>query len=65
MEHRFRPYARVLLVNMWCNDIGREVASGKPLLKTIFQVNLKAGRCSFTPASPPLHPRFTALGCSA
>ena len=28
-------------VNMWCNDIGREVASGKPLLKTIFQVNLK------------------------
>ncbi|EEH50984.1 uncharacterized protein MICPUCDRAFT_23802 [Micromonas pusilla CCMP1545] len=33
--------ADVLLVNMWCNDIGREVASGKPLLKTIFQVNLK------------------------
>ena len=33
--------ADVLLVNMWCQDIGREVASGKPLLKTIFQVNLK------------------------
>ena len=31
----------VLLVNVWCNDIGREHASGKPLLKTILQVNLK------------------------
>ena len=31
----------VLLVNVWCNDIGREQASGKPLLKTILQVNLK------------------------
>ena len=33
--------ADVLLVNMWCNDIGREQASGKPLLRTIFEVNLK------------------------
>ncbi len=33
--------ADVLLVNIWCHDIGREHGSGKPLLKTIFQVNLK------------------------
>ncbi|KAG2432901.1 hypothetical protein HXX76_008632 [Chlamydomonas incerta] len=33
--------ADVLLVNVWCHDIGREHGSGKPLLKTIFQVNLK------------------------
>ncbi len=30
--------ADVLLVNMWAKDIGREAGSGKPLLKTIFQV---------------------------
>lgn len=33
--------ADVLLVNIWCHDIGREQGSGKPLMKTIFQVNLK------------------------
>jgi hypothetical protein len=33
--------ADVLMVNMWCTDLGREVASGKPLLKVVFQVNLK------------------------
>ncbi|MEW5304073.1 MAG: hypothetical protein WDW36_006707 [Sanguina aurantia] len=33
--------ADVLLVNVWCHDIGREHGSGKPLLRTIFQVNLK------------------------
>eukprot|EP00798_Chlamydomonas_sp_ICE-L_P001565 gene1565-32947_t len=33
--------ADVLLVNVWCHDIGREQGSGKPLLRTIFQVNLK------------------------
>ncbi|DBA68461.1 hypothetical protein WJX79_008695 [Trebouxia sp. C0005] len=38
--------ADILLVNMWAKDIGREAGSGKPLLKTIFQVNLKL----FTPA---------------
>jgi hypothetical protein len=38
--------ADVLLVNMWAKDIGRETGAGKPLLKTIFQVNLKL----FTPA---------------
>lgn len=31
--------ADVLLVNMWAKDIGRETGSGKPLLKTIFQVH--------------------------
>eukprot|EP00879_Flechtneria_rotunda_P005764 GHRR01006065.1.p1 GENE.GHRR01006065.1~~GHRR01006065.1.p1 ORF type:complete len:797 (+),score=315.22 GHRR01006065.1:159-2549(+) len=31
----------VLLINVWCHDIGREQGSGKPLMKTIFQVNLK------------------------
>lgn len=30
--------ADVLLINMWAKDIGRESGSGKPLLKTIFQV---------------------------
>jgi len=30
--------ADILLVNMWAKDIGRESGSGKPLLKTIFQV---------------------------
>lgn len=30
--------ADVLLVNIWCHDIGREQGSGKPLMKTIFQV---------------------------
>ncbi|KAF8071092.1 RHD3 [Scenedesmus sp. PABB004] len=33
--------ADVLLINVWCHDIGREQGSGKPLMKTIFQVNLK------------------------
>ncbi|PNH08156.1 Protein ROOT HAIR DEFECTIVE 3 [Tetrabaena socialis] len=33
--------ADVLLVNIWCHDIGREQGAGKPLLRTIFQVNLK------------------------
>ncbi|XP_021827163.1 protein ROOT HAIR DEFECTIVE 3-like, partial [Prunus avium] len=27
----------VVLINMWCQDIGREQASNKPLLKTVFQ----------------------------
>lgn len=31
--------ADILLVNMWAKDIGREAGSGKPLLKTIFQVH--------------------------
>ncbi len=31
--------ADVLLINIWCHDIGREHGAGKPLLKTIFQVS--------------------------
>lgn len=31
--------ADVLLINVWCHDIGREQGSGKPLMKTIFQVS--------------------------
>lgn len=30
--------ADVLLINIWCHDIGREQGAGKPLLRTIFQV---------------------------
>lgn len=33
--------ADILLINMWAKDVGRESGAGKPLLKTIFQVNLK------------------------
>lgn len=33
--------ADVLLINVWCHDIGREQGSGKPLMKTIFQVGSK------------------------
>ncbi|CAD7704286.1 unnamed protein product [Ostreobium quekettii] len=38
--------ADVLLINIWCHDVGREQGAGKPLMKTIFQVNLKL----FTPS---------------
>jgi hypothetical protein len=34
--------ADVLLINVWCHDIGREQGSGKPLMKTIFQVRSEA-----------------------
>ena len=33
--------ADVLLINLWCHDIGREHGSGKPLLRTVMQVNLR------------------------
>ena len=33
--------ADVLIVNMWCHDIGRETGAGKPLLRTVMQVNFK------------------------
>ncbi|CAI5500218.1 unnamed protein product, partial [Closterium sp. Naga37s-1] len=33
--------ADVIIVNMWCHDIGREQASNKPLLKTVFQVMMR------------------------
>ena len=31
--------ADVVLINIWCHDIGREHGSGKPLIKTILQAN--------------------------
>ncbi|XP_060175649.1 protein ROOT HAIR DEFECTIVE 3 homolog 2-like isoform X1 [Lycium barbarum] len=33
--------ADVVLINMWCHDIGREQAANKPLLKTVFQVMMR------------------------
>ncbi|KAL0442358.1 UNVERIFIED_CONTAM: protein ROOT HAIR defective [Sesamum latifolium] len=29
--------ADIVIINMWCHDIGREQAANKPLLKTVFQ----------------------------
>ncbi|XP_042375876.1 protein ROOT HAIR DEFECTIVE 3-like [Zingiber officinale] len=34
----------IVLINMWCHDIGREQVANKPLLKTIFQVMLRLFR---------------------
>ncbi|XP_072992138.1 protein ROOT HAIR DEFECTIVE 3 homolog 2-like isoform X2 [Typha latifolia] len=31
----------IVLINMWCHDIGREHAANKPLLKTIFQAMMR------------------------
>ncbi|XAR56145.1 hypothetical protein NMG60_11036501 [Bertholletia excelsa] len=31
----------IVLINMWCHDIGREHAANKPLLKTVFQVMMR------------------------
>ncbi|XP_016468784.1 protein ROOT HAIR DEFECTIVE 3-like [Nicotiana tabacum] len=31
----------IVLINMWCHDIGREQAANKPLLKTVFQVMMR------------------------
>eukprot|EP00357_Protocruzia_adherens_P016493 CAMPEP_0115025700 /NCGR_PEP_ID=MMETSP0216-20121206/34202_1 /TAXON_ID=223996 /ORGANISM="Protocruzia adherens, Strain Boccale" /LENGTH=771 /DNA_ID=CAMNT_0002400425 /DNA_START=34 /DNA_END=2349 /DNA_ORIENTATION=+ len=33
--------ADILVVNMWTSDVGRYTASNYPLLKTIFEINLK------------------------
>eukprot|EP00897_Mesotaenium_endlicherianum_P003445 jgi/Mesen1/3128/ME000184S02189 len=42
--------ADVVIVNMWCHDIGREQAANKPLLKTVFQVMMRL----FTPRKTTL-----------
>lgn len=42
----------VVLVNMWSHDIGREQGSGKPLLRTVLQVNLKLFRPEATGKGP-------------
>ncbi|XP_039049489.1 protein ROOT HAIR DEFECTIVE 3-like isoform X3 [Hibiscus syriacus] len=31
----------IVLINMWCHDIGREQAANKPLLKTVFQMMMR------------------------
>ncbi|XP_044508554.1 protein ROOT HAIR DEFECTIVE 3 homolog 2-like [Mangifera indica] len=33
--------ADVVLINIWCHDIGREQAGSRPLLKTVFQVMMR------------------------
>ncbi|KAJ0018660.1 hypothetical protein Pint_11635 [Pistacia integerrima] len=33
--------ADVVVINIWCHDIGREQASNRPLLKTVFQVMMR------------------------
>jgi GTPase SAR1 family protein len=40
----------IVLINMWCHDIGREHAANKPLLKTVFQVMMRL----FTPRKTTL-----------
>ncbi|CAA7402921.1 unnamed protein product [Spirodela intermedia] len=40
----------IVLINMWCHDLGREQAANKPLLKTVFQVMLRL----FTPRKTTL-----------
>ncbi|XP_020100915.1 protein ROOT HAIR DEFECTIVE 3-like isoform X1 [Ananas comosus] len=31
----------IVMINMWCHDIGREQAANRPLLKTVFQVMMR------------------------
>ncbi|CAA0823843.1 Protein ROOT HAIR DEFECTIVE 3 homolog 2 [Striga hermonthica] len=33
--------ADIVLINIWCHDIGREQASNKPLLRTVFEVMMR------------------------
>eukprot|EP00250_Pteridium_aquilinum_P020465 c24824_g2_i2 orf=433-2931(-) len=40
----------IVLINMWCHDIGREQAANKPLLKTVFEVMMRL----FTPRKSTL-----------
>eukprot|EP00249_Psilotum_nudum_P022102 c28372_g1_i1 orf=326-2764(-) len=40
----------IVLVNLWCHDIGREHAANKPLLKTVFQAMMRL----FTPRKSTL-----------
>ncbi|XP_057459098.1 protein ROOT HAIR DEFECTIVE 3-like [Lotus japonicus] len=34
-------FSDIVLINMWCHDIGREQAANKPLLKTVFEVMMR------------------------
>ncbi|XP_008225776.1 PREDICTED: protein ROOT HAIR DEFECTIVE 3 homolog 2-like [Prunus mume] len=31
----------IVLINMWCNDVGREHAANKPLLRTVFEMMMR------------------------
>ncbi|KEH37033.1 putative P-loop containing nucleoside triphosphate hydrolase [Medicago truncatula] len=33
--------SNIVLINLWCHDVGREQAASKPLLRTVFQVMLR------------------------
>lgn len=59
--------ADVLLINVWCHDIGREHGSGKPLMKTIFQVERPSMACALVLGSPAaaLHSQQCRIGCIA
>ncbi len=50
--------ADVLMVNVWCHDIGREHGSGKPLMKTIFQARASAAWAPL-PAACRAHQRVS------
>ncbi|KAH9327243.1 hypothetical protein KI387_007421, partial [Taxus chinensis] len=45
----------IVLINMWCHDIGREQAANKPLLKTVFQVMMRL----FSPRKDNIVIRYT------
>ncbi len=47
--------ADVLLINLWCHDIGREQGAGRPLLKTIFQVRCPSCMHNGTYPLPRIH----------
>ncbi|KAM0872437.1 hypothetical protein ACQ4PT_038729 [Festuca glaucescens] len=40
----------IVMINLWCHDIGREQAANRPLLKTIFEVLM----CLFSPRKTTL-----------
>jgi hypothetical protein len=50
--------ADVMLVNMWCHDIGREHGAGKPLLKT---ARARAARADLLSCQLAVAPRAAAL----
>uniref|UniRef100_A0A6N2M9Z9 GB1/RHD3-type G domain-containing protein n=1 Tax=Salix viminalis TaxID=40686 RepID=A0A6N2M9Z9_SALVM len=40
--------ADILMINMWCNDIGREHAANRPLLKAVFEAMIRLFRARKT-----------------
>ncbi|KAJ6417943.1 hypothetical protein OIU84_001343 [Salix udensis] len=40
--------ADIVIINMWCHDIGREHAASRPLLKTVFEAMTRSFRSSKT-----------------